>query len=162
MISTITVGSRSLHYVHNYNIKSKNSSIRLIFNQFDWSIWMPILFLLVVLVVLGNWIKFRPRLNLFSVLYVSNAANDLTLFLFQSRIPVHFLKAQKWSTFLIFFGFTQVTFIFITLIKTDVLTVDTSSIITNLNQIIYSINNLNFTACWIKSDIQVNKRRDDS
>lgn len=54
-----------------------------------------------------------------------------------------------------FIGFFQIIFIFITLIKTDVLTVDTSSIINSLPQIIDSINNLNFTACWIRTDIQV-------
>ena len=77
-------------------------------------------------------------------------------FIIQARIPDYFTRIkQKWNTFIIFVGFWQISFIFITLIKTDTLTVDTSSIIDNLSQIVYSINNLNFTACFVRSELQI-------
>ena len=157
MVSSNTVGSRFLHYVHNYNIKSNNSSIGYSFFLFDLTTWIWILAVLVGLLVLGNLERSRDqKLKFFRFQFLSNSVINLMGLLFQARVPVHFLKKKlRFSAIIVLIGFYLITLIFVNLIKTETLTVETSSIINSLSQILYSLNSLNFTACWIKSDIQV-------
>lgn len=155
--SSQTVGSRFLHYVHNYNIRSKNSSIGHVFYQFDLTIWSWIVVFLLVLMILGNLERMKKkRLKFFRLQFLSNSIINLMRLLIQARVPAYFLKNKfRISAIITLIGFAQVTLIFVNLIKTETLTVETGTIINSLSQIVHSLNDLNFTACWIRSDIQV-------
>lgn len=107
--------------------------------------------------LMGNLERSRnQQLKFFRLQFLSNSVINLMGLFFQSRVPVYFLRKKlRFSALIVLVGFTQITLIFVNLIKTETLTVDTSSFINSLSQIAHSLNNLNFTACWIKSDIQV-------
>ena len=98
----------------------------------------------------------KENLRFFRIQFLSNSVINLMGLLIQARAPVYFMKTKfRISAIITLIGFTQLIVIFVNLIKTETLTVETSSIINSLPQIVHSLNNLNFTACWIRSDIQV-------
>lgn len=159
VVSTVTVGSRFLHYVHQYKIKSKNTSISLIFDQFDQNTWRFIvifLFILMILLIFVNQMKSK-KISFFNLKLITNSIINILTFLMQSKIPEQFSRLNKLSVIIIFIGFYQITNLFIILIRTDAFIVDTSSIMNNFNQIIESINNprSGFKPCWLKTDLQV-------
>ena len=152
-----TVGSRFLHYVHSYKIRSKNTSISQVFFQFDLTIWSFIFLSVLMLMVAGNIERVKRRgLKFFRLEFFSNSVINVTGLLIQARVPDYFLKRKfRLSAIITLVGFANVTNIFLDLVKTDSFTVETSSIINSWSQIMHWVNDLNFTPCWIRSDIQV-------